>query len=53
MGLSEKSDALAIVVSEERGTISLFSNGRLRQLDDPEKIAAAITPKPYPENRFF
>lgn len=43
MGLSEKSDALVIVVSEERGTISKFSNGQFRQLDDPEKLATAIT----------
>ena len=43
MGLSEKSDALAIVVSEERGKISIFSNGKFRQLDDPEKLERAIT----------
>ena len=43
MGLSEKSDALAIVVSEERGKISIFGNGKFRQQDDPEKLARAIT----------
>ena len=43
MGLSEKSDALAMVVSEERGKISIFDKGKFRQLDDPEKLADTIT----------
>lgn len=43
MGLCEKSDALVIVVSEERGKISIFSNGNFRQLDDPEKLEKVIT----------
>lgn len=43
MGLSEKSDALAMVVSEERGKISIFGNGKFRQLDDPEKLVDTIT----------
>jgi uncharacterized protein (TIGR00159 family) len=42
MGLSEKSDALAIVVSEERGIISIFDNGKYRQVDDPAKLEKAI-----------
>ena len=42
MGLSEKSDALVIVVSEERGKISIFDNGKYRQVDDPEKLEKAI-----------
>ncbi len=42
MGLSEKSDALVIVVSEERGKISLFARGKMRPVDDPEKLAAKI-----------
>ena len=43
MGLSEKSDALTIVVSEERGKISIFGNGKFRQQGDPEKLARDIT----------
>ncbi len=42
MGLSEKSDALAIVVSEERGKISIFDNGKYRPVDDPAKLEKAI-----------
>jgi len=42
MGLTEKSDALAIVVSEERGKISIFDNGKYRQVDDPEKLVKSI-----------
>jgi len=42
MGLTEKSDALAIVVSEERGKISIFDNGKYRPVDDPEKLVKSI-----------
>jgi YbbR domain-containing protein len=42
MGLVEKSDALAIVVSEERGKISIFDKGKYRQVDDPEKLVGTI-----------
>jgi len=42
MGLAEKSDALVIVVSEERGKISIFDNGKYRRVDDPEKLKRAI-----------
>ena len=42
MGLVEKSDALAIAVSEERGKISIFSRGKIRQVNDPEKLVQTI-----------
>ncbi len=42
MGLVEKSDALVLVVSEERGTISLFQHGRYQRVDDREQMVAAI-----------
>ena len=42
MGLAEKSDALAIVVSEERGKISIFHKGKYWQINDREKLVEAI-----------
>jgi diadenylate cyclase len=42
LGLSERSDALCIVVSEERGTVSVAQNGRLRTLVRPESVAAEL-----------
>ena len=42
MGLAEKADALAMVVSEERGKISIFDNGKYRQVDDPAKLVGTI-----------
>jgi uncharacterized protein (TIGR00159 family) len=42
MGLAEKSDALVIVVSEERGRVSIFKNGRFRTLTDSDQIGKRI-----------
>ena len=42
MGLAEVSDALIIVVSEERGRVSFFKNGRFRMATDPEQISKKI-----------
>lgn len=42
LGLAELCDALCLVVSEERGSISIARNGRLRQLDSPQELAGAI-----------
>ena len=43
MGLVEKSDALVFVVSEERGILSIFHKGRMRQESDSEEMLKAIT----------
>ena len=42
VGLSEKSDAMVLVVSEERGTISLARFGRLMELKDAEEAAKRL-----------
>jgi YbbR domain-containing protein len=42
MGLVEKTDALAMVVSEERGKISIFDRGKFRLVDNPEKLEGII-----------
>jgi diadenylate cyclase len=42
MGLAEKSDALVIVVSEERGKIAVFNKGKMFKINNQEKLAAFI-----------
>ncbi len=42
MGIAEKSDALAIAVSEERGKISIFNRGKYRPINDREKLTNTI-----------
>ncbi len=49
LGITEETDALAVVVSEETGTISVSNDGRLvRHLDDArlKNLLAAIYPAP-------
>ncbi len=42
LGLAERSDALCIVVSEERGTIAVARQGRLETIDDPDELLARL-----------
>jgi hypothetical protein len=42
LGLAELSDALCIVVSEERGTVSVARDGRLRRLDNVQELGREI-----------
>ena len=42
LGLAERSDALVIVVSEERGKISIFKNGKMRPVENRDKLAKSI-----------
>ena len=42
LGLAERSDALCLVVSEERGTIGIAARGQLEILDDPGDLLGRI-----------
>lgn len=42
MGLVEKSDALVFVVSEERGSLSVFYNGEMKKVSDREEMINTI-----------
>jgi uncharacterized protein (TIGR00159 family) len=41
-GITEKTDALAIAVSEERGEVSISQNGKLTKVNTPEELATII-----------
>ncbi len=43
MGLAERSDALIIVVSEERGKISVFQEGKMLVMDKRELLTVSIS----------
>jgi len=42
LGIAELTDALAIVVSEQRGTISGARDGRLYRLDNPQELVGLL-----------
>jgi len=42
LGLSEKSDALCIIVSEERGTITVARQGRLEQVESSAELTGIL-----------
>lgn len=42
MGLSEVTDALIVVVSEERGTVKTFSRGRIKTAGDKNELSTRI-----------
>ena len=52
LGLAERSDALCVVVSEERGSISLAREGELREIGEPQQLAEVLRafgrPRPAP-----
>ena len=44
LGLAERTDAVCLVVSEERGQVSIAREGVLRSLDKPEDLALELPP---------
>ncbi len=42
LGVAERSDALVLVVSEERGVVSVAEKGALRTIPDPESLGSII-----------
>ncbi len=43
LGISESSDSMTVVVSEETGRVTLALDGKLTRMNDPESLRQAIT----------
>ncbi len=43
LGISESTDSMTVVVSEETGRVSLAQGGELKRISDPEVLRAALT----------
>lgn len=43
LGLTEETDALVIIVSEERGTVSLVEHGQITPASDPNELRQRLT----------
>lgn len=43
LGISENSDSITIVVSEETGRVSVVEDGLLRRINDPDALREALT----------
>jgi DNA integrity scanning protein DisA with diadenylate cyclase activity len=43
LGISEKTDALVIVISEERGDIVYIKNGQFQKFDSAEKLKRTLS----------
>lgn len=58
MGLAERSDAVIVVASEERGDVTLMHDGESRRIDSAEKmrteLRALFAPQPtVRSNKYF
>jgi uncharacterized protein (TIGR00159 family) len=42
LGMAELSDAICVVVSQERGTVSISRDGKLQKLDNIQELTAAL-----------
>ncbi len=54
IGISEKADVLAIVISEERGEISITKNGKIKTLEDTRELEKHLLQhykEKFPEKR--